>query len=162
MADFEQRLAKAIQRGHRASDARARAEAEKALGEQELQRLHTQYRLELSEHIETALRKLAQHMPGFQFESVVNDRGWGAAVRRDDFGGGSKRGRTDYFSRLEILVRPLSEYFLLELVAKGTVLNKELLNRSHYERLTEVDAASFHEMVDRWTLEFAELFSAKR
>ena len=74
MTDFEQRLRKAIERGQRAGDARSRAEAEKAMSENELRRLHTQYRLELSERIEGCLKKLPQHFPGFRFESVVSDR----------------------------------------------------------------------------------------
>ena len=58
------------------------------MGEEELKRLHSQYRLELSDYIEKCLRKLPQYMPGFQFETVVSDRGWGGKVSRDDFSGG--------------------------------------------------------------------------
>jgi hypothetical protein len=161
MTDFEKRLEKAIERGHRASDARAREEAEKALSEQELRRLHTQYRLELSERIENCLKKLPQHFPGFGFETVVSERGWGAAVSRDDVGVDSRGQRTNYFSRLEMLIRPVSEYYVLELNSKGAVRNKELFNRSHYQRLAEADITSFNEMIDLWVLEYAELFAAK-
>jgi len=163
MSSFDERLDKAIRRGHKASDARARAEAEKALNEQELRRLHTQYRLELSEHIERCLRGLAGHLPGFQFETVVSDRGWGAAVSRDDVGvEAARRRRSNYFSRLELVIRPVSEYYVLELAGKGTIRNKELFNRSHYERLADVDQTSFTGMIDHWVLEYAELYAAKR
>lgn len=161
MTDFEKRLEKAIERGHRTSDARAREQAEKALSEQELRRLHTQYRLELSERIEKCLKKLPQHFPGFRFETVVSDRGWGAAVSRDDVGVGSGGQRTNYFSRLEMLIRPVSEYYVLELNSKGAVRNKEVFNRTHYQRLAEADITSFNEMIDLWVLEYAELFAAK-
>lgn len=159
--DFDERLQKAIKRGQRTGDARAEAEAEKAITEQELRRLHAQYRLELSEHIESCLKKLCQHFPGFQFETVVSDRGWGAAVSRDDVGLEARRRRTNYFSRLEVLIRPVSKYFVLELAGKGTIRNKEYFNRSHYERLADVDLASFTEMIDHWVLEYAQLFAAK-
>ncbi len=161
MTDFQKRLEKAIERGHRTSHVRAEAEAQKALSEQELRRLHTQYRLELSEHIEKCLREVPQHLPGFRFEPVVSERGWGAAVSRDDVDVGRGRRPTTLFSRLELLVRPVSEYFVLELAAKGTVRNKELFNRSQYQRLAEADLASFTGLVDLWILEFAEQYAAK-
>jgi hypothetical protein len=161
MSDFEKRLEKAIQRGQRASDARAQAEAEKALTEQELRRLHTQYRLELSEHIENCLRKLPQYLPGFQYETVVTERGWGAAVSRDDINIRPRHLRSTVFSRLEMLIRPLSELSVLELAAKATIRNKEVFNRNHYQKLADVDQASYSQLIDHWVLEFAELYAAK-
>ena len=49
---------------------------------------------------------------------------------------------------------------MLELAAKGTIRNKEIYNRSQYQRLADADLATFRELVDRWILEFAELFAA--
>ena len=161
MTDFEERLEKAIKRGHRTSDARAQAEAEKKMTDQELRRLHGQYRLELSEHIEACLKKLPRHLPGFSFETVVSDRGWGASVSRDDVGLDSARRRVNFYSRLEMLVRPVSEYFVLDLAGKGTIRNKEYFNRSHYELLADADVTSFIEMIDHWVLEYVELYAAK-
>ena len=159
--DFHQRLQKAIERGQRASDARAQAEAERAVTETELHRLHTQYRLELSERIERCLRQLVDHFPGFRFETIIDERGWGAAISRDDLQVKRGRARTNCFSRLEMAIRPVSAYCVLELAAKATICNKEVFNRSHYQRLTEVDQTSFHEMIDLWALEYAELYAAK-
>jgi hypothetical protein len=161
MNDFEKRLEKAIRRGQRTSDARMRAETEKAVSEQELRRLHTQYRLTLSEHVEGCLKRLGQQLPGFRFETVVSERGWGAAVSRDDVGVEAGR-RRNFYSRLELAIRPLSEYFVLELTGKGTIRNREHFNRSHYERLADVDLDSFVELIDHWVLEYAELYAAKR
>jgi len=159
--EFHKRLEKAIERGQQAGSTRAQAEAEKAVTEKELSRLHSQYRLELSERIETCLRQLADRVPGFRFETVVDDRGWGAAVSRDDIQVQGDRRRTNYFSRLEVVIRPASAYHVLELAAKATIRNRELFNRTHYQLLTEVDTTSFHEMVDLWVLEYAELYAAK-
>jgi hypothetical protein len=158
--DFHQRLEKALERGQRASSARARAEAEKALTQKELQRMHSNYRLTLSERIESCLKQMADRVPGFRFETIVGDQGWGAAISRDDMAVRAGR-RTNYFSRLEMVIRPMSKYHVLDLAAKATIRNKELFNRSHYERLTEVDMTSFTEMIDLWTLEYAELYTAK-
>ncbi|MDD4267212.1 MAG: hypothetical protein GXY25_03880 [Pirellulaceae bacterium] len=160
MTNFEKRLAKAIERGHRAGDERARAEAQKALSEKELRGLHTQYRIELSEHIERCLRRLPGHLPGFQVEPIVAERGWGAAASRDDVDLRASSRRTNFFSRLEILIRPLSEYYVLDVTAKATVRNREVFSRNHYQRLVEVDIDSFTELIDLWILEFAEKYAA--
>jgi hypothetical protein len=159
MPDFHERLEKAIQRGQHAHDARQRANAEAALGEEELKRRHSQYRLELSEHIENCLKQLPQHFPGFRYESTAGSRGWGAAVSRDDLAVADGR-RQNFFSRLEMAVRPFSSAHVLELTAKGTIRNKEVYNRSQYHLLADVDVASFRETIDRWVLEFAELYAA--
>jgi hypothetical protein len=130
--DFQQRLEKAIQRGERSHDAQARARAEQALGEEELKRLHSQYRLELSEHIELCIRQLPQYFPGFRYEGLVGSRGWGAAISRDDLSLVEGR-RENLFSRLEIVVRPFSSAHVLEMAAKGTIRNNELFNRSSFK-----------------------------
>jgi len=159
--DFQKRLEKAIERGQRRGGARARAEAEKAVTEKEFARLHSQYRLELSDYIEGCLRQLADRFPGFRFETVMGEAGWGGAISRDDISVRSGR-RTNYFSRLEMAVRPPSPYHVLDLTAKATIRNKELFKRSHYQRLTEVDLTSFTELIDLWVLEYAELYAAKQ
>jgi hypothetical protein len=158
--EFEDRLEKAIERGHRAGDARARAEAERALTEKELQRLHSQYRLELSEHIERCLTRLADRFPGFRFETIVGPRGWGAAISRDDLRLKPPRDRRTRFSRLEMVITPVSPSLVLELVAKATVGNREIFSRTHFQRLTELDTTSFAEMIDLWVLEYAERYAA--
>lgn len=158
--DFEKRLEKAIERGERMSSERALEAQQQALNEEELKRLHAQFRLELSEHIEECVRQLPDHFPGFRYETIVGDRGWGAVVSRDDLGRSRDSHRANFFSRLEMTIRPYSSYHVLELAAKGTVRNKEVFNRSHYQRLTEVDATTFREMIDQWILEFAELYAA--
>jgi hypothetical protein len=159
--EFHNRLDKAIERGRRASSARVRAEARQAVTEQQLARLHSQYRLQLSERIENCLRQLADRFPGFGFETIVSERGWGAAISRDDIILKSRSRQTSYYSRLEMLIRPASSYHVLDLRAKATIRNKELFNRSHFQRLTEVDLTSFTETIDLWVLEYAELFATK-
>ena len=159
--DFDERLEKAIERGQRIGQARVRAESEKAMSEEELRRLHTKYRLQVSEHIERCLTVLPSHFPGFRFETVVAERGWGAAVSRDDLAAGPRGRGANYFSRLEMVVRPFSSYAVLDLSAKGTIRNRELFNRSHHQDLAEADPQSFTELIDLWVLEFAELYAAK-
>ena len=158
--EFNKRLQKAIDRGRHMGSQRAKTEAEQAMTEKEFARLHSQYRLQLSERIEACLRQLADHFPGFRFETIVSDLGWGAVVSRDDIELQSGR-RSNYFSRFEMVIRPASSYYVLDLAAKATIRNKELFNRSHFQQLTEVDLNSFTELIDLWALEYAELYAAR-
>jgi hypothetical protein len=157
--DFQQRLEKAVERGKRASDERARVASEQAMSEEECRRIHSQYRLELSEHIESCLQQVAHQFPGFRFETVVGDKGWGAAIRRDDLSLEAGK-RLNFYSRLEMVVRPFSHLHVLELTAKGTIRNKEVFNRGNYQPLSKADGKSFNELIDLWTLEYAEQYAA--
>ena len=159
--DFEQRLEKAIQRGHNQRDEQLRAQRAKAMSEEEFKNIHSTYRLQLSEHIEQCLQRLPNHFPGFQYETIYGDRGWGAACFRDDVGAGAGGKRANYYSRLEMTIRPFSEYRVLDLSAKGTIRNKEVFSRNHYEELSDVDPDKFVELIDLWILEYAESYSAQ-
>jgi len=160
MTDFQERLKKAIERGERRGHAKAEKAREEALSEADCKRLHSQYRLQLSERIEACVAKLPQHFPGFQFETIYGDRGWGGACGRDDFDGSQGRRRANLYSRLEMTVRPYSSLHVLELTAKGTIRNKEVFNRKQFEKLSEVDLDNFMNLVDVWVLEYAEMYAA--
>ena len=160
MKDFEQRLQKAIERGQKVSLARERAEAERAMSQKELRRLHGRYRLDLVEHIETCLRSLSEHLDGFRFETLVSESGWGAAISCDHYPAGPGRRRATSFSRLEMLVAPISASAILEITAKATIHSKEHFNRSYHRPLPDVDLDECREIVDRWALEYAELCAA--
>jgi hypothetical protein len=157
---FEDRLNQAIQRGKQRQTAHEEAIRAKQYSEEELKRLHSQYRLKISDHIEACFRKLCDHFPGFQVETLYGDRGWGAACYRDDISarGGSA---SSLYSRLEIAVRPYSEYKVIDLTGKGTVLNKEIYKRNFFQEIADVDVAKFMELVDVWTLEYAEMYAAR-
>ena len=127
--------------------------------EEECKRLHSKLRLSLSDQIESCIKRLPNYFPGFQYETIYGDRGWGGACSRDDlrFSPGSRA--TDY-SRLEMTIRPYTSLHVLELAGKGTIRNKEAFNRTYFERLQEVDEEKFHNLIDAWVLEYAELYAA--
>jgi hypothetical protein len=156
---FRERLQRASERGKQIRAAQLNEAAAKALSEEECKRRHSQYRLALTEHIEKCLSDMADNFPGFRMETVVDESGWGAAVSRDDFRiDGGKRGT--YFSRLQLVVGPYNTYHVLDIAAKGTVRNKEVLSRTHYQQLADVDLQSFRELLEQWVLDYAELYSA--
>lgn len=129
--------------------------------EDEFKNLHSKARLELSEHIETCLRRLPEVFPGFQFETLVGTEGWGAKISRDDVAPASGKGLMRVYSRLEMVIRPYSASHIVELVARGAIRNKEVLSRSHFQMLAQFDQESFGELIDQWVLEFAEKYSAR-
>lgn len=159
MNDFEERLKKAIELGQKTSAAR---QAETKQAEWTASRLrirHNDFRLSLSERIETALKALVNQLPGFEYENIFGDRGWGGAVSRDELDLNRGQRRT-IFSRLELVIKPLTELSIVEIAAKGTVRNREIFVRSHYRSIQESEPVEFFDMIDRWVLEYAQLYSS--
>ncbi len=158
--DFEQRLQKAIDRGQHARQLEKQTQQAKATTEEEARALHSAARLEVTEHIENCLRKLADHFPGFDYETIIDETGWGSRIHRDDIqmvrGSGVK-----LYSHFEMRIRPFSSAQLLDLAAKGTIRNKEILVRNHFQRLGELDLDSFNNLIDLWVLEFAESYASQ-
>lgn len=159
--NFDQRLERAIERGQRQRSVSDRERAERAMTEEECKNLHSKARLDLSEHIEACLRKLVEHFPGYDFDSLVGTDGWGAKITRDDLAPGDGKPLNKYYSRLEMVIRPYSASRIVELVARGTIRNKEVLSRSHFQQLAQLDLDSFRDLIDQWVLEYAEKFSAR-
>lgn len=158
--DFEKRLQKAIERGRRLGDLRAQEEMRRRMTEEELRRLHGQYRIALNEHIEQCLRNLAQQLPGFQVEAIVSDRGWGAAASRDDLVETAPGHLENRFHHLELFVTPWNPTAVLELRGKAIVQDKELFYRWYAQPVAEVELEGFLRRVDQWVLEFAEAYAA--
>ena len=158
--EFDKRLEKAIQRGEKTRDSIGQAKSEQAVSEDDLRTLHSKCRLGMSEHIESCLRKLSQHFPGFRFQSVVEEAGWGARISRDDFNRSRGSRGDNLYSRFEMLVKPVTSTHIIELSTKGTVRNKEVVSRNHYQFLSQIDLDSFIELIDLWVLEYAEKYAA--
>lgn len=156
--DFKERLHRATERGQQSKDTQAAEVAAKAMSEEECRRLHSQHRRELTDHIESCLQQLADNFPGFNFETVVDDKGWGASIRRDDLSLNAGK-RDNLFSRLTLTISPYSDYHVLDLIAKGAVRNKESFSRNHYELLKDADLDSFRQMIEQWTLDYAEQYA---
>jgi hypothetical protein len=158
--DFDERLQRAVQRGQHRREADARERAQAQLTEEQLRALHAQSRLTLSDHLEQCLHKLADSFPGFQLQTVVTTEGFGAKVTRDDLRGRVGQPLQHEYSHLELVVRSYTPRQILEVTARGTIANKEVLQRTHYQRLAQLDLEAFAEQIDHWILEYAERFAA--
>ena len=155
--DFNKRLERAIDRGQRTRDAAGQAKAQQAMNEEEQRNIHSKLRLELSDHIEDCLRKLADHFPGFEFSASAG----GASITRDDVDISRQRRTRSLYSRLEMVISAYSTAApIIEMTSKGTIRNKETQNRNHYQFLADTDVEAFGELIDLWVLEFAEQFAS--
>ncbi len=159
--DFQQRLRSAIERGEKRGERRDEAARQTQLTEDEFKRLHTKYRLSLSDRIEKAIDGVAQNFPGFRKETLYGEVGWGAACYRDDLLVDAGK-RTNRYSRFEMTIRPPNSYQVLELKGKGTVANKEHFNRTHFVPLQEVDEDDFKRLIETWTIDYAEFYASKQ
>jgi len=158
--EFQQRLNSAISRGQKRRDQSQSEARQKELTEDELRRMHTSFRLALSDRIEKKIQKIIDAFPGFRPESLFGEIGWGTACYRDDLQIQSGR-RSNEYSRLEMVIRPFSDLHVLELRGKGTVKNRELFNRSCFRKIAEADTSEFEDVIDAWTIEYAEQYAAK-
>ncbi len=158
--EFQDRLKQAIERGHRLRARRDQEAAREELSLEERRELHSQARLDISDQIEERLRQLSDNFPGFQYETILSDDGWGARITRDDLRIESGRQTESLYSRLELVVTPLGTAAIIEILAKGTVRNKEVFHRKHFQQLELLDLAALEQIVDSWVVEYAELFAA--
>lgn len=159
--DFESELEAAIERGQHRSEQQQESMRQARLSAEELRQRHTQFRLSLSEHIEDCLKKLETHFPGFEYETLYGDRGWGGAISRTDLDRGPDGRAGSFFSRLELTVRPFNEFHVVNIAGKGTIRDKEIFNWNHYEDIADVDQDAYEKMLDRWALQYAEMFAAR-
>jgi len=161
MSEFEERLKKAVARGASKAESLQSEEQRKRQEVEEYKRLHAKYRLDLTERIETVVKKMIDMFPGFRYQSVFGESGWGSACTRDDLV--IERGvRSNKYSRFEMVVRPINEFYVLDLQAKGTIADRELLTRAFYLPLGQVDIERFYKSVDDWAIAYAELYATKR
>ena len=161
MSEFEDRLKKAIERGASKAESLQSELQRKRQEAEEHKRLHAKFRLDLTERIETVVKKMIDMFPGFRYQSVFGETGWGSACMRDDLV--IERGvRSNKYSRFELEVRPINEFYVLDLQAKGTIADRELLTRAFYQPLGQVDIERFYKAIDDWAIAYAELYATKR
>ncbi|MCD0460386.1 hypothetical protein [Roseiconus lacunae] len=158
--DFKSRLQSAIQRGEQRRDQSQNEAKRKELTDEELKRLHTSFRLSLSERIDAKIRNIIDAFPGFRQEALFGEVGWGTACYRDDLLIQSGR-RTNQYSRFEMVIRPYSDLRVLDLKGKATIKNREFFNRSLFRNVDEVEIEEFENIIDAWTIEYAEQYAAK-
>ncbi len=156
--DFKDKLRQATERGSNQREARQAEQNAAAVSEEEYRKRHASLRRELADHIEGCLHQLADHYPGFRYETVVDERGWGSAISRDDLCIEGGR-RSNLFSRLLLVVSPYNEFKVLDVVAKGAIRNRENFSRNSYQELDEVDMNEFRALIEKWVLDYAQRYA---
>ena len=158
--DFDNELEAAIKRGQQRSEFLQNSAKQAAMSAEEIRNRHNDFRLHLSDHIEECLKKLANHFPGFEYETIYGSRGWGGAVSRNDLDRGRDGRAGSFFSRLELTVRPQNEFNVVNISGKGTIRDKEIFSWNHFEEISEAKNEVFEQILDKWILQFAEQFAA--
>ena len=159
--DFESKLEEAIQRGQNRNAAKTNAQKQSELSKEDVRNRHNNYRLNLSDYIESCLKKLANHFPGFEYEIIYGSKGWGGALSRVDIDRGPSGKAGSFFSRIEITVRPQNEFNVVNIIGKGTIRDKELFSWNHFEAILAAKQEDFEQMIDNWIFQFAEQFAAR-
>jgi hypothetical protein len=159
--DFDKNLEKAIERGRKRSESAQNSAKQKAMSDEEIRNRHNDFRLHLSDHIEACLKKLANHFPGFDYETIYGSKGWGGAVNRNDIDRGPDGRAGSFFSRVELTVRPQNEFNVVNIWGKGTIRDKEIFTWNHFVDITDAKNEEFEAMIDKWVLEFAERFATR-
>ena len=158
--DFDEQLKKAIGRGQEQGSARKSSDEQKQLSAESLKNRHAEFRLEVSDYAESCVKRLVEHFPGFQYETVYGSRGWGGAVFRDDITRIKSGKSGSFYSRLEIAVRPMNEFNVLNVSGKGTIYDKEYFSWNFFRDIPDVTISEFKEKVDSWVLVYAEKFAS--
>ncbi len=159
--DFEDQLEKAIQRGQQRNVKREQDRRRETLDADEIKRRHNEFRLHLSDYIEKSLKRLAERFPGFEYEIIYGGKGWGGAIHRQDLTRGPDGRAGSFFSRLELTVRPINTYNVVNIAGKGTIADKELFSWNHFEDIDESVFEAFEQKLNNWMLQFAEQFAAR-
>jgi hypothetical protein len=159
--DFDDQLEQAIQRGQQRNVKRQQDLKKESLGAEELKRRHDSFRLHLSDYIETSLHRLAERFPGFEYEIVYGSKGWGGSIHRQDLTRGPDGKAGSFFSRLELSVRPLNSYNVVNIVGKGTIADKELFSWNYFKDIEDATFEEFEQKLGSWMIAFAEQFAAR-
>ena len=158
--DLRKRLQEAINRGQTRATHPTGGDPG-AMTPEKLKNLHNQFRLELSSYIESVVAQIVDQLPGFNQETLFGDKGWGTAVYRDDLLL-TKKVRDNHYSRLEMFIRPMNDFHILDLATKATIRNREVWNRSVFHPLVEVNLEVYREQINLWAVQFVEQYSASK
>ncbi len=156
--DLQKRLHDAINRGQN-KEAKKPTVGDTQLTAEQLKNLHNNFRLELSSYIETVIAQIVEQLPGFNSETLFGDKGWGAAIFRDDLVL-NRTVRKNEYSRFEIFVRPMSDYYVVDLATKATIRNREAWNRNHFKPIVEAEMQALTEQINIWAVQFVEQYTA--
>ena len=159
--NFEDQLEKAIQRGQQRNLKREQDRKKQTLDADGIKSRHNEFRLHLSDHIESSLKQLAERFPGFDYEIIYGTKGWGGSIHRADLTRGPDGRAGSFFSRLELSVRPLNDYAVVNIAGKGTIADKELFSWNHFEDIGEATFETFEQKLNDWMIQFAEQFASR-
>lgn len=159
--DFDKQLEQAIERGQQRNTKREQDRRKEASTAEGQKSRHNEFRLQLSDHIEKGLGRLAERFPGFEYDIIYGSKGWGGAIYRTDLTRGPDGKAGSFFSRLELTVRPLNDYNVVNIAGKGTIADRELFSWNHFEDIADASMEAFEQKLNSWMIQYAEQFASR-
>jgi len=159
--DFDKQLEQAIERGQQRNTKREQDRRKEASSADGLKGQHNAFRLHLSDHIEKGLKRLAERFPGFEYDIIYGSKGWGGSINRTDLTRGPDGKAGSFFSRLELTVRPLNDYNVVNIAGKGTLADRELFSWNHFEDIDKAEMEAFEQKLNSWMIQYAEQFASR-
>jgi hypothetical protein len=159
MPGFRDRLRKAIQSGEQEREQRKDDEREARQRALRREALYDRYEYALCDHIQSCLEDLCEEWPGFKLTPATGEKGRGFAIDRDDRVRSTGGGRDRRYSRLELTVRSHTKGHFLEVLAKGTIRNKEVIRRSEDDRVETLDPGLMKKFIERVVMEYARAYA---
>jgi hypothetical protein len=124
--------------------------------------MYDRYEYALCDHIQSCLEELCDEWPGFEMSPVTGEKGRGFAIARDDRRRKPAGQAERLYSRLEITVRSHTQGHFLEVLAKGTIRNKEVVRRSEDDRIETLDLGLMKKFIERVVVQYARTFAEGR
>ena len=156
--NFDKRIQRAIHRGQQGSVIKSGAPTAKPSSARQHEKIHTEVRDELIEHLDYCLASVAKHFPEFRVQTIVSENGWGTRMAADHAAAKSKKKTPSAKSFFEILVPPLQDRPVIELKSRATILDQEVFLRTHYQPLDAIDFTSLARVIEKWCLDFVESY----
>ena len=153
-------IRRAIARGKKRAAVREAVSSKRKLSAQKCEQIHTDLRMQLINRLDECFKSIVSQFPEFHAQMVASDAGWGVRLTTTPPPAKSKRGAISDGATFELLVSPLQETPILELVSKAKVRDQEVFQRSYSQPLSSADTTLLFSVIEQWCCDFVEGYVA--
>ena len=159
---FEKRIQRTIENGRKRSEVREVFISDVRSSSRKLEMKHSDLRSDLVEYFGFCASRIVKHFPEFRMRMIVSDDGWGTVLVARHAASKNKMGSVSQESSLELLVPQRQLRPVLELKTTAIIRGKEVFLRTHFVPLRAVDFGPLCQVIEKWCLEFVELYVTLR
>ena len=159
--NFETRVQRAIARGRKSICSQTDSVLDSGCSSSKLrQQEYAVLRDDLINHLEICLEGVIKYLSEFRMQTIVAERGWGARLVAVHPFSKSRTNSTPQTSSLEMLVPPIQSKPMVAVRSMATVKGENVFLRTHFQPLQSVDFISPCRSIEKWCLEFVELYAS--